>query len=292
MEQLLGQFSFALLNGFVWGWILALLALGLSLIYANLKWLNLAHGAFYMLGGMLVWKLQDSLGFWLALPISVLAAGAFGVISEWLIFRPIHDPKRLLLAAIGLMLALQELAAIAFGRTPQSVINPLPGAIGFLDKQFPVYWLVVAASAALVLTALWIFLRRTRPGLWMRAVGQERELALSLGIPVPLVYTATFGLGTALAALAGGLIAPIIGVHPYMGLEILVLALVVVIIGRSPWGSVGIALLISELENLLPVVTQALTGEAISPTLARVSILTLLLGILLVRARNPETSQS
>jgi branched-chain amino acid transport system permease protein len=146
--------------------------------------------------------------------------------------------------------------------------------------------------AALVLAALWLFLKGTRPGLWMRAVGQDRELALSLGIPVPLIYTATFGLGTALAALAGGLISPIIGVHPYMGLEILVLALIVVIVGRSPWGSVGIALLISELENLLPVATQALLGEAISPTLARASILTLLIAILLVRARNPEASET
>lgn len=284
MEQALGQLLFALLNGLVWGLILALIALGLSLIYGNTRMLNFSHGAFYMLGGMFGWKLQSITGFWPALLISPVAAGCIGIAAEQLFLKNIRKQQLVILTSIGLMILLQQGAEIAFGSSAHVVDNPLPGSIALLSKSFPIYWLLVGGIAVSLIFAFWLFTTKTRTGIWMRATGQDEDLASSLGMPVPRIKTFAFGVGTALAAVAGVLVAPILGVHPLMGLEILVIALVIVIIGGSPWGSVAIAIGISELENLLPVLTMQLADEPLGPTISRALILMLLIGILVIRS--------
>jgi branched-chain amino acid transport system permease protein len=292
MEEALGQLLFALLNGLVWGLILALVALGLSLIYGNLRLLNFAHGSFYMLGAMLGWKLQSITGFWPALMISPVISGSLGMASERLFLRSLQNQHLVILTSIGLMIILQQSATIVFGSSAHAIDNPIPGTIALFTRNFPIYWLFVGAISASLIVGFWFFTTRSRMGIWLRATGQDPILASSSGIPVPHIKTLAFGVGTALAAAAGVLVAPILGLHPLMGLEILVLALIIVIIGGGPWGSVGIAIGMSELENLLPLFMTQVAGISFSPTLSRVLILSLLIAILFIRSHRSELKEA
>jgi len=290
MDEILGPLTFAVINGIVWGLLLSLLSLGLSLIYANLRWLNLAHGVFYMLGALVGWYLQASISFWGALAATPILTGSVGALSERIVLSRASDATAVLVIAIGLMLLLQGLAADLFGTAVRSVELPITGTIDIFNRQYSHYRLFAGALSLTLIVALWAFLKYTQIGLWIRAVAQDRQLALSQGIPVPAVYTLTFAIGVGLAGLSGVLFAPLIGVHPAMGMEILVIALIIVIAGRGPWGAVGIAVGLSLLENLLPSLSQILLGELLSPTLIRASLLSGLVVWLIFRAVSERES--
>ncbi len=265
-----------LLNGFVWGWIVALTALGLNLIYGILNIVNVAHGTFYMLGAVTALVLIPYLGFWGALIVAPLLVAVVGIICERIVLRPLlSQPTMTILATFGILLALEQLVALTFGPTGRPMADPLNWKINLGSSVYPGYRLVVALCAIISVVALDLFLKRTRWGSWVRAVNQNHELALVQGVPVPTVYSLTFALGTALAALAGVLVAPIVGVHYLMGLDIVILAFVVVIVGGpgNLWGTVVVSIGAAEIQNLLTLVTR--------PTAARMITL-LLLGMLLI----------
>jgi branched-chain amino acid transport system permease protein len=176
-----------------------------------------------------------------------------------------------------MMLILQQLVFIYFGGTPRSVINPWPGVIEMGDRFFPQYRLLVAGLSASVLALIGLLLYRTHIGLWIRAVRQNPELALTLGIPVSLVYSLVFGLGSALAAFAGVLASPIVSVDHQMGLDILMNAFMIVIVGGL--GSLRGALIAAIVFSLLEGLIAAMPG--IDPTLARIIAL-LSMGALLL----------
>lgn len=270
----------ALLNGFVWGWITALVALGLNLIYGILGIVNVAHGTYYMLGAVFALVLQPWLGFWAAIAVAVLLVAAIGALSERIVLRPLlKQPTMTILATFGLLLAFEQTVALTFGLSSRSMMDPLGGQFTFGSTTYPMYRLVVAICAVIAIVGLDLFLKRTKYGTWIRAVSQHRELAAVQGVPAPLVYSLTFALGTGLAALAGGLTAPIIGVHYLMGVDIVILAFVVVIVGGvgNLWGSVVVAIGAAGVENLLTLVTR--------PTAARM-ITFLVLALLLVYRPN------
>lgn len=265
-----------LLNGFVWGWIVALMALGLNLIYGILGIVNVAHGTFYMLGAVIAWTLLPYLGFWGALIVAPLIVAVMGALAERIVLRPLLvQPVMTILATFGILLTLEQAVALTFGPTTRSMVDPLGWTLDLGATAYPGYRVVVALCAMLSVGGLELFLKRTRWGSWVRAVSQHHELALVQGVPVPWVYSLAFALGSALAALAGVLTAPIIGVHYLMGLDIVILAFVVVIIGgtRSLWGTVLISIGAAEMENLLTLITR--------PTAARM-VTFLVLGVLLL----------
>lgn len=270
----------ALLNGFVWGWITALVALGLNLIYGILGIVNVAHGTYYMLGAVFALVLQPFLGFWGAIAVAVLLVAIIGALSERLVLRPLFEqPTMTILATFGILLALEQTVALTFGLSSRSMADPLGSQFRLGATTYPNYRLLVAVCAVVAIVGLDVFLKRTRWGTWIRAVSQNRELAAVQGVPAPLVYSLTFALGTGLAALAGGLTAPIIGVHYLMGVDIVILAFVVVIVGGvgNLWGSVVVAIGAAEVENLLTLVTR--------PTAARM-ITFVILALLLVYRPN------
>lgn len=270
----------ALLNGFVWGWITALVALGLNLIYGILGIVNVAHGTYYMLGAVFALVLQPFLGFWGAIAVAVLLVAIIGALSERLVLRPLFEqPTMTILATFGILLALEQTVALTFGLSSRSMADPLGSQFRLGATTYPNYRLLVAVCAVIAIVGLDVFLKRTRWGTWIRAVSQNRELAAVQGVPAPLVYSLTFALGTGLAALAGGLTAPIIGVHYLMGVDIVILAFVVVIVGGvgNLWGSVVVAIGAAEVENLLTLVTR--------PTAARM-ITFVILALLLVYRPN------
>lgn len=267
------------LNGLVWGMIVALIALGLSLVFGLIEIINVAHGDLFMLGAVLAWYvIQTTDNFWLALATVPLAVGGLGVVVERSVLRPIeHRPIVTILATFGLSLIFQQSVLATFGGSPQRIEEPIRGVIPVLGTFYPGYRLFVALCSLAALGGLWLVLFRTRWGLWMRAVRQDREMALALGIPTPRVYMITFGLGAALAAVGGVLAAPITSLEFQMGLDVLPTAFIVVIIGGlgSLQGTLVAALLLGVLEGLANVF--------VTPTTARIVSLVVMAVVLLVR---------
>ena len=239
----------AVLNGIVWGLIMALIALGLNLIFGLLHIINMAHGALYMLGAVFSWYVIELTGnYWLALIAAPLAVGLVGLALERGLLRTIEDqPLVTIICTFGIMLVLQQLVLTYFGGTARRIAVPIPWRFPLFDLQYPVMRIVIAAISAAVMGTLWLFLNRTRYGLWMRAVVQDREMAVALGVPVHKVYMWTFVLGSVLAAFSGVLAAPIVSVDFMMGREILIMAFIIVIVGGmgNLWGSVVTAVVIS-----------------------------------------------
>ena len=272
------QLLLHLLNGLVWGLILALMALGLNLIYGVLRIINVAHGALYMLGAVLGWSLTQMGNFWLALIIAPILVGLLGLLIERTVLRPVEGrPGLTIIATFGLLLLIQHGVLILFGGAPRPLPVPLHFNISIMGLRYPGYRLFVASAALLALGGLWLLLHRTRLGLWLRAVAQSRDLALAVGIPVPLIYLTAVGLGASLAALAGVLTAPIVSVSYRMGDEILIAAFIVVVIGGlgSLEGSVIAAISLGLVEGLLAL--------ALSPISARVLALAAMGSLLLLR---------
>jgi branched-chain amino acid transport system permease protein len=180
------------------------------------------------------------------------------------------------IVTFGLAIALQYAVVLVFGPGTRTVDNPVSGVVKF-GVTFSRYRLVIAGVSLLVMAALYLFLRRTRYGMWMRGVRQDREVAAAMGVPTSWVYMLTFGLGAYFAAFAGVLLAPIVSVDYLMGMEILAIAFVVVMVGGlgSLAGVLIVSILFSLLENF---------GAVFVPTMqARILALILLVSILIVR---------
>jgi branched-chain amino acid transport system permease protein len=266
---------FQLLNGFVWGWVVALMALGLNLVYGVLRIINVAHGAFYMLGAVAGWAILEQLekiselyilNFALALLLAPLLVGLLGMLLERMALRPIErQPVLTIVATFALLLILQQsVQLIVHGA--QHVASPIAGGIEIFGLRYPVYRLVLVPLAGFFMVLLWFLLHRTRFGLRSRAVRQDPELALALGISVPWVYGLTFGLGVALAATAGLLTSPIVPIEASMGMNILLDSFIVVIVGGlgSLKGAVIAALLFQLLNGIFSVWTAPVTAHALA----------------------------
>jgi branched-chain amino acid transport system permease protein len=272
----------AILEGTVAAAVLALTALGLSLTFGIMRVVNVAHGEFYMLGAMLAWYLAKLVpgaplaGFLLALVGAPLAVGALAFATERLVLRRIgYDPEATIVATIGLLFVIQQLALTVFGAEAKPVAAPFTYRIVFPWFGYSGYKLfVVAASAAVLLVAWWI-MARTRIGLIMRVTQFDREMAQAFGIRVGHVYAAVFAAGAAIAALAAVLLVPIQQAHYLMGLDPLLMSFIVVIIGGlgSIRGSVIAALVIGMADGIVSVFFR--------PTLASI-LATLLVAFVLV----------
>lgn len=269
----------ALLNGLTWGLAVALIALGLNLIFGLLEVVNMSHGALYMLGAVTTAVVVGATGsFLVALVVAPLAVGALGVVVERVVLRPVEDDLTTsLIATFGLMLVFEHAALLWFGPGTQAVPAPVDATVAVAGVSYSGYRLLVAAVSLLLVGLLSLFLRRTRHGLWMRGVRQDRETAAAMGVPTSRVYMLTFGLGAGLAALAGVLLVPIVSANHLMGLDVLAVAFIVVIVGGlgSMRGVLVASLAYALVENLATVV--------VPPVEARVFTLVAMIAFVLVR---------
>lgn len=268
-----------MMNGLVWGLIIALIALGLVLIFGLIKILNISHGEFYMLGAIFGWYLiQYTQNFWLALVLSPLLVAAIGLFIERGVLRPTEDkPIKTLIVTLGISLILQYTVYWFYGGSPQRIVEPFQYHLTFFGSGYSGYRIFVAILSSVVIALLGLFLQKTRIGLWIRAVKQDQEMAIAVGIPTKKVIMITFALGSFLAALGGILAAPIFSVDFLMGLEMLPTAFMVVIIGGpgNLMGALGASILIAELEGI--------SSVFVSPTISRVLSLVLMSIVLLKR---------
>ncbi len=228
----------ALLEGTVTAFVLALTALGLSLVFGVMRIVNVAHGEFFMLGAVLAWAFSSlvpgmpALGFLLALVGSALVVGTVAIAADRLILRRLnYAPEATIVATIGLLYIIQQVVLTVYGPNAHPVVPPINFRVVFPWFGYSGYKLVVIGASAALLGATWYTLTRTRLGLIMRATQFDRETAQSFGIPVDRVYSAVFALGAMLAAVAGVLIVPIQQAHYLMGLDPLLLSFIVVILG-------------------------------------------------------------
>ena len=273
---ILPELILQLVNGFVWGWILALLALGLTLVFGLLEVVNIAHGALYTFGAIGTWYVARKLGsFWLSLALTPLLVGVLGLGAYVVTVRPVEStPIATVIATFGLLFIFQHVALLIFGPNPSSVPLPVDFNVPLMGRMYPVYRLLVAGFSMLVIGSLWLFLRKTDYGIWVRATQQDRETAIAMGIPAAKIYALTFGLGSALAALGGVLAAPITSVQFNMGIDVIIDIFIVVIAGGlgSFGGTVMVSLFLRELEGISAIFLNPVLSKAIA-LLAMVAVL-------------------
>jgi branched-chain amino acid transport system permease protein len=261
----------AILEGTVTAAVLALTALGLSLVFGVMRVVNVAHGEFYMLGAMLAWWFSKlvpgapAAGFLVALVAAPLCVGAVAFATERLVLRRLdYNPEATIVATIGLLFIIQQLALSGFGADAKAVAAPFVWRVRFPWFGYSGYKLALVAASLAILAAAWFVLTRTKIGLIMRATQYDSETATAFGIPVKAVYAGVFAAGAALAALAAVLLVPIQQAHYLMGGDPLLMSFIVVIIGGlgSIKGSVVAAALIGMADGIVSVF--------FSPTLAAI----------------------
>jgi branched-chain amino acid transport system permease protein len=241
-------------NGLVAGMILALVASGLTLIFGIMDVVNFAHGELFMIGAYLgVVIVAASGSFWLGLIAAALIVAVLGAGMQIVTLRPLigRDPLNTILTTFGVSLILQNYALWQFGSTVRRIPAPLSSYFTLFYLQYPWYRLVIAALSAAIIGGFWLFLKHGKFGIWIRATAQDRVMAQAMGIPVPLVYTGVFAIGAAMAAASGVLFAPLTGVSHTMGLDWVLKAFIVVVVGGmgNLAGSIAAAIFISLLES-------------------------------------------
>jgi len=282
LEYLGGVLLPQLLHGVVFGAALGLLALGLTVIFGLLGVMNFAHGELYMFGayaGIAVIALTGS--FWVALVAAPLVVAALGALTEVATLRPLYRraPLHGLIMTFGLALIFREGARQLFGGDMRRILPPIEGSIPLLGMTYPKYRLFLLAISSILLLGIWLFFTRTRAGIVVRAAVQDAEMLDGLGVNVPRVFTLTFAGSAALAATAGLLLAPVFTVYPQMGVEMILLAFIVVILGGmgSLGGSVVAAFVIG--------IAQSLLTLWMNPQRVAIAIFGIMIVVLVVRPR-------
>jgi branched-subunit amino acid ABC-type transport system permease component len=241
-------------NGVVTGMILALVASGLTLIFGIMDVVNFAHGELFMFGayvGVLIFAATGS--FWLALIGAALIIALFGAALQIVTLRPLigRDPLNTILATFGISLVLQNYALWQFGPVARRIPEPISSYFTLFYLQYPWYRIMIAALSGAIIGCLYLFLKYSKFGVWIRATTQDRVMAEAMGIPVSMVYTGVFALGAAMAAASGVLFAPLAGVSHTMGLDWVLKAFIVVVVGGmgNLAGSIVAAIFVSLLES-------------------------------------------
>jgi len=233
LQLLFSQLLLGLINGSFY----AVLSLGLAVIFGMLNVINFAHGAQFMIGAFVAWiaLTQFGVNYWEALVLAPLVVGALSALIEVSMLRRLYKLDHLygLLLTFGLALIAEGVFRNFYGVSGESydVPDQLAGGVNLGFMFLPLYrgWVVVAALGMCL--AVWFAIERTRLGATLRAATQRPDLVQSLGINVPLLMTATYAAGAALAAFAGVLAAPVMQVNPLMGSHLIIVVFAVVVIG-------------------------------------------------------------
>jgi len=295
----MGQLIFeTALNGLQFGVFLFLIAAGLTLVFGIMNMVNLAHGSMFMMGayvGAYVFRQTDS--FALAIALAIPFSLVLGIALEYLALRTLYARDHLdqMLSTFGFILFFNQLVLRVFGTTsqefslPKSINFPLP-LFGF---SYPSYRLIVIVAGLLVALGLYFVIAKTRVGMLIRAGASNRPLVGALGVNIRMLFTVIFGIGAALAGLAGVMIGPIESIESGMGESKLILAFVVIVIGGV--GSIRGAFIASIIVGLVEVIGRVFMTDMLrtflseefaqtaGPALASMSIYILMAAVLYFR---------
>jgi len=275
MQLLLGQLLIGLINGSFY----AMLSLGLAIIFGLIHVVNFAHGAQYMLGAFVALLLLNHLGipYWGALFIAPVVVGAFGLLMEQTILKPLRHLDHLysLLATFAAVLIIEGLMRLEFGSTGLPHAPPPPGGmnLGFMFLPYYRGWVVVFSLAVCIAT--WLLIEKTKLGAYLRAANERPEIVESFGINVPRMMSLTYAFGVGLAGLGGVLAAPIYQVSPSMGSNLMIVIFAVVVIGGM--GSILGAILTGYLIGIVEGLTKVFYPEASNLAIFVIMIIALIL---------------
>jgi branched-chain amino acid transport system permease protein len=242
------------IHGLAYGMMLFLVASGLTLIFGMMGILNLAHASFFMLSAYVSYTvLQVTGNFWLALLVAPVVSAVIGVLMERFMLRKVHAFGHIgeLILTVGVSLVILESVKVFWGteNLPLPVPEFLQGLVSVAGLEYPIYRLFIITMALVLLAFLTIILYKTRLGMVVRAAVSDADMVNALGINVPLVFMAVFGIGTWMAGVAGVAIAPILTVFPGLADQMGMDAFMVVVTGG--FGSLGGAFLVSIIFGLL-----------------------------------------
>lgn len=287
------------LNGLQFGLMLFLLAAGLTLVFGIMDMINLAHGSLYMVGAYLMAAaLQASGSFALALLAALIGTALVGMLLELALLRRLYQRDHLsqVLATFALILIANEGVRMIWGEQPVLLNTPaaLSGPVELLPGlMYPAYRLLIIGVGLAVAALLYVLVAHTRIGMWVRAGASNRAMATAMGIPIGWLFTAVFGFGAALCALAGSLLGPLLAVQVGMGESILILAFVVIVIGGigsirgALVGSLLVGLVDTGSRTLLPAALRQLASPEVAanlgPALAAILIYVLMAAVLFWR---------
>jgi len=289
------------LNGLQYGFLLFLIAAGLTLVFGVMGFINLAHGVQYMVGAYLAFAFLGLTGnFFLAVVLAMVSALVLGLLLESFVFRHLYRRSHLdqVLATFGIIIFLNELAKVLFGPATLTLELPeiLSGSVQLTENlRYPVYRFVTILVGLVVAVLLFLAVTRTKVGMLIRAGATTPEMVSALGVNIERLFMIVFGVGAMLAGLAGIIAAPIFAIEPGMGDNILILTFVVIIIGGI--GSIRGAFIAALLVGLLDTMGRTLAtagldlvfGPSIAnqagPALASMLVYILMAAILVVRPR-------
>jgi branched-chain amino acid transport system permease protein len=286
-------------NGLQFGVLLFLVAAGLTLVFGVMDFINLAHGAQYMLGAYLSVTFYNVTGnSFAALALALPASLLFGLALELLLFRHLYGRDHLeqVLATFGVILFLNQGVKLLWGAAPLNMPMPelLSYSIPLMDGlRYPVYRCAIIAAGLVVAAGLYVFVNYTKIGMLVRAGATNAPMVSALGVDIKRLFMIVFGFGAMLAGFAGAMVAPILSVEPGMGDQILILAFVVIVIGGigSIRGALVAALLVGVIDtlgrscmtDLLRLFLAPDAARTIGPALASMAIYLLMAVILAVR---------
>src|SRR2546430_89291 len=274
-----GHLFLGLLEGGVSGLVIALTAMGLSLVFGVMRIVNVAHGEFFMLGAVFAWYFSSLTGsFFPALVAAPISVALIALLADRFILRPIrYAPEPTIVATIGPLYILQQLVLTFYGPYARPVAAPIYFRVDFPWFGYSGYKLVVAALAALLLAALWLVGTRARLGVYMHATREARDLAQPFGVPKGRRYAAPFALGAVPAGPAGVPRVPVVRSHTLDGLDALLLSFMAVIIGGvgSLTGTLVAALFIGLIDGVMSVF--------FTPTLAKIVASLLVVFVLVLK---------
>lgn len=282
-----------LLNGIQLGVMLFLMAAGLTLIFGIMNFLNLAHGALYMMGAFFAATVLEWTGsFLLALFVGLVASAALGVVLDVLALRRLYERSHFdqVLGTFGLILFFNDLVIVIWGAEPHFMPIPvlLSGSVPLMaGGSYPIYRLVITAAGLAVAAALYILITRTRLGMLIRAGASNSEMLGGLGTNVRLLYMFVFALGSAMAGFAGMITGPLIAVQVGMGDAMLIVAFVVIVIGGigSIAGAFAAAILVGLVDTLGRFLLPLWLGYTAGPALASMANYVLMAAVLFWRPR-------
>jgi branched-chain amino acid transport system permease protein len=226
-----------IMNGLVLGCMYASVASGLTLIWGTMKMLNFAHGEFYMLGGYVLYFALTVFGVppLIALVLAVGIVLFLGMFTEKLVIHPLLDRPGWelspLMVTIGISIFLQNLALRLWGERFKNVPYFLDGTFDLFGIRMAYQRLIIFVVTASVMLGFWAVLKKTKFGIGLRATAQDRDAATLMGVNAKKIYTITFGISCAMAALAAALLAPIFSVNPWMGHAALIKGFITVVLG-------------------------------------------------------------
>ncbi|PRZ42527.1 amino acid/amide ABC transporter membrane protein 1 (HAAT family) [Antricoccus suffuscus] len=236
----MGQITQTFANGIMLGSIYSIVAVGLALVFGVMDIPQFAFGAHAMIGAYITWLIADASGsYWIAVVVAVIALGFLGVLTQVAIFDPLRKapPATMFIAAFGLVMVLQGFASVIWGADARRVTSAASGSFTFFGASITYQRLIIVIVSAALFIAMFVFLKRTRTGISIRAAAESAVGATVVGLRPRAISLLAMSIGSALAGLAGALLAPVSQVTPTMGDSLSIKAFVVIILAGM--GSIG-----------------------------------------------------